>query len=94
MAAPSLNPAHPSITATYRGWQLTARWFPEWAATAAGWICYARAPGVTSGRGASLAMRRATAEAALDIGRKWVDVQIDGPAPKPLRRRLAGRGKD
>jgi hypothetical protein len=90
MASPSLNPARPAVTEIYREWRLLARWFPEWAATASGWICYIREPGDTEGRGTSTLLRRPSAEEALQVGRTWVDRKLDGPAPK-RRPRAAGR---
>jgi hypothetical protein len=90
MASPSLNPARPAVTEKYRDWHLLARWFPVWAATASGWICYVREPGSTEGRGTSTLLRRPSAEEALQVGRTFVDRKLDGPAPK-RRRRAPGK---
>lgn len=89
MSTPSLN-SQLVKEEVYRGWTLYVRWFPPFALTDQGWLCYPIEPGkAKSARSLSLG-RFPSSEIAFEKGRAWVDQVLD-PAPKgkrpPARRR-------
>lgn len=88
MAVRSLN-SQLVVREEYRGWTLYVRWYPSWAMTSEGWLCYPLPPGETKKHGPGLG-RFVKSEEAIGAGKRWVDrkllAPVSTPSQAPVRR--------
>lgn len=90
MAFRSLN-SQLVVREEYRGWTLYVRWYPSWAMTSEGWLCFPLPPGETKKQGPGLG-RFGKSEDAIAAGKLWVDRKLVAPASTRTQTPV-GRGR-